>query len=459
MRNYILLLIIFIPVLLNAENDGGMPGDVFVSWGSDSRGLAMAGAITGLADDASSSYFNPACLSCVERHRVTFMHSMIYMSSNLSLEAISYTFSTKEIGNFGIGLLALHSSKIDRYPAEEAVPRGTFTYTNIAPMLTYALSIKSWFSAGISYKILYEAMMNESGVGHGLDLGLLLFPSGWFSFGVSGQNLISPSWTLINETQTTPISARIGFSFRPYRDMFAMCGDVLVSEKKLPLFHMGFEYKPLYSMAVRGGMDQYKFTYGVGLKRDMDRYTIKIDYAGAYHYESSSLLSPAHNISISFEFGGFRVRARTPKVAFSPMSEGGENLAWLVFETNIRGEVQKWEVIIKDRYRTPVRRMGAYGPPPYRIAWDGKDNNGIFVEDGNYYFEYRVTEERTERVYECEDAFVTLKTVGPKGTIIMTPMGEKPELIKEEIREKTESPEQETPPEEKNENETSEEQE
>lgn len=446
LKNYIAPLLTALPIALSASVGGGLPGDIFVSWGPSGRSLAMAGAMTGLADEASAVYFNPAGLVQIEMHELTLMHSIMFAGSDLSMEAINYALPTSEIGSFGFLLLAMHSGKIDYYPAGVPQPSGTFTYTNIAPMLTYARDIWDWLSMGISYKILYEVMANESGLGQGFDLGLLLFPSGKFSFGISGQNLLGPSWTLDSRPQSAPMSARIGLSMRPYLNTFTICGDVLVSEYKDPLFRLGIEYRPFYSMAVRGGIDQYVLTYGIGIKKDMDRYTLNIDYSGAYHYESASLLSPAHNISISFEFGGYRVRAHTPRVMFSPKSESEDNLAWLVLEANVRGEVKKWEVLIKDKYGTTVRRMGAYGPPPYRIAWDGKDDNGIFVEDGDYNFQYRVFEEKTDRVYECENAFVTLKTIGPKGTIIMTPMGEKPELIKEEIREEAKPPKQETPP-------------
>lgn len=429
------IVLLLLPLQIFAKGDGGLPGDLFVLWGTGGRSLAMGGAMAGLADDASAAYFNPAGLVQIERHELTFMHSMMFLGSDMTMEVLNYAAPTRTIGGFGFALLAMHSGKIDYY-YEDGRQEGEFRYTSLAPMLSYGRNLFSWLSFGLSYKIFYESMLGKTAYAQGLDAGFLLFPARVISIGITGINLVRPKWTLDTEVQKAPIAGKVGISARPYYNKLAICADALISEYRSPLFSMGMEYRPFYTFAVRAGADQYKATYGVGIWKDMGgRYTLRLDYAGAMHYESSGMLGAVHNISISFEFGGFRVRGLATKPTFSPKAEGEKNVAWLVLDTETRGEIKKWEVLVKDVYGSTVRKLGAYGPPPYRIAWDGKDGNGVFVEDGDYYYEYRVIEERTGKAYEWSGRLASLETVGPKGTVVMTPMGEKPELIKEEVKE------------------------
>ncbi len=437
-RNILIgIVLIVLPLQVFARSDGGLAGDIFVLWSPGGRSFAMGGGMAGLADDASAAYFNPAGLVQIERHELTLMHSIMF-GGDMTMNVLSYAFPTRAAGSFGITLLGMYSSEIDGWD-ETRMPAASFRYGSMALLLSYAREVRNWLSFGLSYKLLYEQMLRQSGYGQGLDAGIFLFSGGKLSMGITGINLVQPTWTLDTEKQRAPIGARIGLSARPYRDKIAICIEGFISEHRSFLFSGGLEYRPFYSFALRAGADQYKVTYGIGIWRDMGaRYTLRLDYAGAIHHESLGKLGPVHNISLSFEFGGFRARAIASKPIFSPIGEGRDNIVWLVLDSAVRGEVRNWEVLIRDVFGTTVRRLGAFGPPPHRVAWNGKDNNGIIVGDGDYYYEFIVIEERTGKRYEWGGKLASLHTVGPLGTVVMTPMGMRPELIKEEIREEGE---------------------
>ncbi len=412
--------------------DAGMYGELFTYWGTSARDLGMAGALTGLADDASAGYFNPAGLVQLNTQKLTFMHSIVFAGSGTSAEL--FTYARPASGSSGFGATFMYINTPDIPLADNKGVKGAYDYFDrkIGGLFTYSTKLLGPVSAGVNAKIFYHQLHLYTKMGFGLDMGLFFFPSEVFSFGVNVQNVVKPSVTLIDEACSFPTVLRTGASIRPYGEKIALTLDMIWSEYKSPGFGAGVEYKPFPMFHLRGGANKSFAGVGLGLWKDMKRYEAQLDYAFMIPFATGGMFGFGHNVSLSLMFGGFRAKASCPSIAFSPTSgTEGKNIAWLYFDVKPRSDVKKWQVLVKDEAGTVVRKIGAWGEPPYRVSWDGRDDNAILVPDGRYYYGLRVIE-TTGRVWEYEGYFSALYTVGPKGTIIVKPQGETPKYLLEE---------------------------
>jgi hypothetical protein len=291
---------------------------------------------------------------------------------------------------------------------------------------------------GINVKIFHHQLFKWSDMGFGGDVGLFFFPEQRFSFGINIQNVIKPSVKLIEETCSFPAVLRLGGSYRPWGERFTVVADMVWSEDRRPVFGAGLEYKPFQMLHLRTGVNQSYMGLGLGLWKDQRTYEVQLDYTFEIPHFAGGMFGFGHNFSLSVFFGGFRAKAYCPVTAFSPTSgEEGKNIAWLYFNIKPRREVKRWQVLIKDESGIVVRKIGAWGEPPYRIAWDGKDDRAILVPDGRYYYSLKVIE-IDGRLWEYEGYLSTMYTVGVPGTILIKSKKEEPTYILEEKKERKE---------------------
>ncbi|MDD5260083.1 MAG: hypothetical protein PHD29_08955, partial [bacterium] len=60
-----------------SKEDGGQPG-AFLSYGAGARSLAMGKTFVGIADDASTTYWNPAGLATLAKPEITALYASLY---------------------------------------------------------------------------------------------------------------------------------------------------------------------------------------------------------------------------------------------------------------------------------------------------------------------------------------------------------------------------------------------
>ncbi|MDI6839741.1 MAG: FlgD immunoglobulin-like domain containing protein [bacterium] len=417
--------ILFSNLARGAGGDAGQYGAFLTYWGCGARSLGMVGALSGLADDVEAVYFNPAGLVQLNTHELSFMHSVLFAGTGTSFDALTYGCPVSASSALGTSLLQLYTPGI-------GLGKTGIKYTDrqVGWLLSYSRKLFGSLCVGGNAKIFYHSIAEWNGLGWGMDFGFLLFPNSKFSYGLNVQNVIKPGIKLASQRVTFPTVLNTGLSLRPYGDRFLLGIDMLWSEYRKPTFGFGLEYKPFSILHLRAGVNQAVAGFGFGVCKDQIRYIARIDYACVLPYSTGGGFLPAHNLSLSLTFGGYRARARSTTIAFSPISGEGENVAWLYLDIAPKTKVKRWQVLIKDETGTVVRKIGAWGEPPYRISWDGKDDNALLVPDGRYYYTLQVVE-KTGKSWVADGFLSTLSTVGPPGTVIVKPKGEAPEFILE----------------------------
>jgi hypothetical protein len=186
---YIILMVI--SVLCIAGNishaqtgDAGQPGE-FLRYGVGGRALGMGHAFTGLADDASSVYWNPAGLMNVPRKEFTSMYTNLFLDSRYTYMAVALPRTFVGPHNaIGFGWVNLNMADFEQRNYQN-IHIGDFDFYEQAFIISGAREfIGTWgiLNYGLNLKLVNQAFPGVSGYsstngwGFGADVGVTFRP-------------------------------------------------------------------------------------------------------------------------------------------------------------------------------------------------------------------------------------------------------------------------------------------
>ena len=265
------------------------------------RGIAMGGAFSSIADDATALFWNPAGLARIGHQEITGAHANLFNSG------INDNFAA-----FVLPLSLNHAVAIDWYHSGFDDNELAFGENRID--FAYAYKVGSIFSAGITAKYLtrgtdLDGSNVRRGTGAGLDLGVLATPIEALHLGLVAQDL---SNTKLNYSEggsdvVYPRNVRAGASYE-YKRWGTVAFDV--DDR----WHLGAEVTPIEQVALRAGFEDDRegperatFTYGAGFKVGVFRF----DYALVNH----PTLESTNHFGLAMEFNFNPSQVRIEKVA------------------------------------------------------------------------------------------------------------------------------------------------
>jgi hypothetical protein len=445
-KNGKLLIIIVLFSILSLKTNANT-GANFLDFGAGARTMGMGRCGIGLSDDASAPYYNPAGLAQIKPQELLFMHSFLFMGTNL--EYFAYALPTAKSGTFAFSIIQARIGNIEGRD-ESNNTLDEFGESETAGIVSYSTNISNILSFGINLKILQHSISHWSSVSQDLDIGLMLLPEEPFSFGLTVKNLLKPSFTLISENEKYPINLKAGVSWKTLDDKLILASDIGWHENSNILLNGGIEYQLSNLAVLRVGADNNYLSYGLGFNFPLENNSLRIDYAFQSHYQSKGIITPAHNLSLTFNFGGFRAKLYPDKTEFSPITDGESNILWLEKEVRTKDKIEKWQLLIKNQWGEILRHYKGRGELPQRFYWDGRDDSGQLVHYGDYFYKFIVTE-KNGRTYTSSGKLATIKTESPAERFLIE---EKWEGLEEDIyiEEDFETDKNETPLNKKNEN-------
>lgn len=238
-------------VLLAPVCFAGVNAAPHLGMGSGARSLGLGGAFTAVADDATSTIWNPAGLPSVDDLTITLS------SARLSLDRRhSFIGLIKRVGNGGLGLSVVNAGVDDITSYNSRGERtGSFNHTSNAFALSYGHDLGA-VSLGASARMYADSFGDHSSTSGfaGADIGLLGHnKASTFSYGIAARNLGSA----IGDNQV-PVKIAGGLAYRVlHKNVATFSVDVEHEVIDLPesptSLHLGTEYLIANTFAIRGG--------------------------------------------------------------------------------------------------------------------------------------------------------------------------------------------------------------
>lgn len=346
MKKYLINIIIFISLSLSTEiNGNGTTAANFLEIDVGSAPTAMGGAYVSLANDVSSSYWNPAGLAYINNRQVFFMYQPWILD-------ISSVYSGVALNFKDYGTLAFTMNYMGY--GDEAVttvdnPEGTGEYysaNEFAASVSYGKRMVDWFAFGASFKYISSNIWHMNASAMALDFGVLVTTkffsptnkrSQGMKIGMSISNYgtrlrydgidimipIDPSPVFGNFDDVEglykmaewelPLIFRLGFSVQPiytkkFKVLFAV--DALHPNNNNESVNVGTQIERIIpgkaSFFVRAGYkglflkdSEYGLTYGAGLRFYLSDFNFfDIDYT----HKTLGILGDIHLYTFKFSF-------------------------------------------------------------------------------------------------------------------------------------------------------------
>jgi hypothetical protein len=322
-----------------AAEDGGVPGG-YLRYGSSARSLALGNAVTGLADDAAVSYWNPAGYAALRTMELSAMGASLGMDTRYGF--VTLGLPTASWGTFAVSGTYTTSGDFERTTVYEDLGE-TFSEDEGIFGLGWARRFGR-LALGVNVKSVRQDIGGATGSGTGVDVGAYFRPHRAFAVGASIQNAIAPTITLVEDEEELPSSMRAGVALGFFEGRMQMTADAVKTRWMDTSFHGGLEAWPMRQIAVRAGYDGGKEQWAVG--------------------------------------AGMRWQNWQYRALFSP--SGADRSVTFGIRTAVGGEVDSWQVTIRDQAGREVTRLEGAGEPPAAVTWDGQDTDGRLVGDGIY---------------------------------------------------------------------------
>ncbi|MHB9154825.1 MAG: PorV/PorQ family protein [Endomicrobiales bacterium] len=311
----------------------GTTAAAFLKLGIGARAVSMGGAFTGLADDSSALYWNPAGLARLTRQEAGFTH-------NESFEGIRHDFlgyvRPLENGVLAAGVYGLYtpndlerrSGLNENDPYEPLSPvEGYFQAYDMAAHLSFARFVRENLSLGASVKLIQQTIDNVSAYSAAADLGLLYrcarLP---LSLGFTAQHMGMPV-KFRDRAFALPFVLKGGGAYRWNKRLVT----TLDLEKAIDDFlfvSAGAEYAPLELLSLRAG---YRYRTagqepaglsGLSAGAGFNFRVRELDLRMNYSFVPFGVLGDSHRVSFGLLFG-----AETQRRPAGRRENGRENKA------------------------------------------------------------------------------------------------------------------------------------
>ncbi len=327
---FIIVFVLIIAVSIFPQTKVGTTVANFLTIPVGPRASAMGGAFSAIANDATTSFWNPAGLSRLTRNEFTASTAQWLVGTRLNWVGLAFKFD--EDNAIGISVNQLDYGEEQITTAQQ--PNGTgekWSASDLAISLSYSRNLTDRFSIGGSVKYVTQNIWNESASAFALDIGLLFYTQleglrlgmNISNFGsemkLDGKDLLQPididpahagnnsniSGGLLTDSWPLPLTFTVGLGYdiinnNDWRITTAV--DALIPNNQNTYGNVGLEVTWNSLISLRGGYNsigkfdaQEGLTGGVGIQYDFGSFFAKFDYS----YTDFGIFDPISRFALS----------------------------------------------------------------------------------------------------------------------------------------------------------------
>ena len=246
----------------DVHSDAGTSGFPFLKINVGARAVAMGGAFTGLADDESAIYYNPAGLAGTEENRFILGYHNYFTDIQSGLAGA--IFRLDDQSTVGAYANYLNYGEFDATDVQGNETGETFGGGDLLLGVAYARNFGYNWKAGATVKFIYEKLEEYSATGGAVDLGIKYTGNRErLGLGLAVLNLGSQFSALGDEKYGLPLSVRAGVSYRPIGLPLVLVSDVIVPNDNDVDVAIGVEYHELSPIYFRMGWSSFGSNYKI----------------------------------------------------------------------------------------------------------------------------------------------------------------------------------------------------
>ncbi|MEW5993191.1 MAG: PorV/PorQ family protein [Candidatus Zixiibacteriota bacterium] len=267
------------------------------------RAVGMGGAFTGLADDESALYYNPAGIATLEGRRFIAGYHNYFV--DIQSGFLGYINRLNDNISFGGWASYLnYGDFVETDGTGEII--GDFSGGDLLAAFTIAYRQNHNITFGGTIKLIYERLHEYTSTGLAADIGVRYAGDRErYGAGLMIQNLGKQLSALNEETYRLPLTFRGGVFVRPREFPLTIAGDLIVPVDNDPVVAIGadyYEFRPFYA---RIGWDSFGSNYrgaesddswaGLSLGIGFDYQHLHISYS----YSPSADLGESHRVTLT----------------------------------------------------------------------------------------------------------------------------------------------------------------
>lgn len=313
MKSKIIIPTVFICLMLLAgsvtsgeiNSSAGTSAFPFLKINVSARAVAMGGAFTGLADDESALYYNPAGITSLEFPKYILGYHNYFFDMQSGFMGYIKPWGQKRTVGFYLSYLNYGSFTETN---DVGTVTGDFGGGDLLFAVTLAQKKDHQISYGATAKLIYEKIDIYSATGIAFDFGMKYNSDrGRFGAGVMLQNIGIQLSSLGAIKDNLPTTIRSGISFRPKGVPMVLTSDVILPFDNDMIFAIGADYVKFDPFYIRVGWNSFGSNYkatnsdasfaGLSAGCGFDIKRMQISYA----FTPSSDLGDSHRITITGE--------------------------------------------------------------------------------------------------------------------------------------------------------------
>jgi hypothetical protein len=267
------------------------------------RAVGMGGAFTGLADDESALYYNPAGITSLEgKHFILGYHNYF-----VDMQSGFLGYITRVRDNLSLGGWVTYFNYGDFIETDTSgTVLGEFSGSDMLGAVTLALRHNHNVSFGATVKFIYEQVHDYSSTGLAIDLGAKYASDrGRYGAGVMVQNLGKQLSALDVETYRMPLTIRAGVSVRPRAFPLVLAGDLVVPVDNDLTVVLGADYYKFEPFYVRIGWNSFGSNFrGVNSDDNWAGLSVGVGFDHkklhiAYSFSPGADLGESHRVTLT----------------------------------------------------------------------------------------------------------------------------------------------------------------